>query len=129
MVRSTGLFFIGSAVVALAQTPCERLKALSLPNVTITAAETLLAGTFQAPGTPPPVPEAAQALPSGGDSYAFLRLPYRDGTLASNGELEWELSGRRKWWLGRDDYVRHRKSATSGAHDGIRIEGRLRGRF
>lgn len=46
MIRTAGLLFLASTVVTLAQTPCEGLSALSLPNVTITAAETVLAGPF-----------------------------------------------------------------------------------
>ena len=43
--------------VCAAQTPCERLKSLSLPNTTITAAESVGAGMFPAPDRPqaPPV--------------------------------------------------------------------------
>ena len=54
MVQPVGLLFLASAMAALVQVPCESLKSLSLPNATITAAETLPAGAFQAPGTPPP---------------------------------------------------------------------------
>ena len=38
--------------VCAAQTPCERLKSLSLPNTTITAAESVAAGLFRAPDQP-----------------------------------------------------------------------------
>jgi feruloyl esterase len=44
-------FFWQAPFFAHAQTPCEQLKSLSLPNLTITAAETLPAGSFPAPGT------------------------------------------------------------------------------
>jgi feruloyl esterase len=64
---TVGLFFFASAAMSFAQTPCEHLKTLSLPNVTITVAETLLAGPltvaetlfagqYQAPGNASPVP-------------------------------------------------------------------------
>jgi feruloyl esterase len=35
---------------------CESLRSLALPNVTITAAASVAAGPFQAPGTPAPPP-------------------------------------------------------------------------
>ena len=40
---------------AFAQSPCERLKSLSLPNTTITTAEAVPAGPFRAPVQGPPV--------------------------------------------------------------------------
>ena len=55
----TILLAVLTAGVVLAQTPCERLKSLSLPNATITAAEFVVAGPFQAPGNevnPAPAP-------------------------------------------------------------------------
>ena len=67
--------------VALAQTPCEGLKSLSLPNATITAAEALPAGAFQAPGTPPPPPamlparcRVAAVLTPSADSHIEMEL-------------------------------------------------------
>ena len=54
MIISFALFrlalLLWAVTVALAQTPCERLKSLSLPNTTITAAESVAAGPFRAPG-------------------------------------------------------------------------------
>ena len=54
MIRSFALFGLALPLwvftVAFAQTPCERLKSLSLPNTTITAAESVAAGPFRAPG-------------------------------------------------------------------------------
>ena len=54
MIISIALFrlalLLWAVTVALAQTPCERLKSLSLPNTTITAAESVAAGPFRAPG-------------------------------------------------------------------------------
>jgi feruloyl esterase len=38
-----------AACVALAQTPCEQLKSLSLPNTTLTAVEMVAAGPYQPP--------------------------------------------------------------------------------
>ena len=47
MIRSFALFALALPLwvftVAFAQTPCERLKSLSLPNTTITAAESVAA--------------------------------------------------------------------------------------
>ena len=51
-----------AAALACAQTPCEQLKSLALPNTTVTAAEAVPAGPYEAPRpagrggtTPPPV--------------------------------------------------------------------------
>ena len=49
MIRSLA-FALAGAVCALAQTPCESLKTLSLPNTTVTAAEAVAAGPYRAPG-------------------------------------------------------------------------------
>src|SRR5215471_7291493 len=51
MIR-TGLLLFASFLASYAQTPCDRLRSLSLPNTTITTAELVPAGLFQAPGTP-----------------------------------------------------------------------------
>ncbi|MBZ5625872.1 MAG: tannase/feruloyl esterase family alpha/beta hydrolase [Acidobacteriia bacterium] len=58
-----------SSVLTFAQTPCDRLKSLSLPDTTFTAIEAVAAGPYQAPvpagrGGPPPV--AAQQAPGRG---------------------------------------------------------------
>ena len=54
MIRSLALFGFALPLwvftVAFAQTPCEQLKSLSLPNTTITAAESVAAGPLRAPG-------------------------------------------------------------------------------
>src|ERR1700675_1732379 len=54
MIISFALFglalLLWAVTVALAQTPCERLKSLSLPNTTIIAAESVAAGPFRPPG-------------------------------------------------------------------------------
>ena len=49
------------ASAAFAQTPCENLKSLNLPNVTFTKVESVAAGPFQ----PPTGPGAAQAAAAG----------------------------------------------------------------
>lgn len=56
MPASIGLLLLSSVAVTLAGTPCEGLKTLPLASSTITAAETVPAGPFQAPGTPAPPP-------------------------------------------------------------------------
>jgi len=58
------LLFTASAVTALAQTPCENLKSLSIPTVTITAAETVAAGPFRpTPAVTPAAPAAQKGAP------------------------------------------------------------------
>ena len=52
MIRFHVVVLLMSAVAGLAQTPCERLKDLSLPNVTITTVEAVPAGPFQLPRRP-----------------------------------------------------------------------------
>src|SRR5436190_277226 len=55
------------AVPAWAATPCASLKSLTLPNVTITAAESMPAGPFVQPGRAGgPPPAAAPAAGRGG---------------------------------------------------------------
>lgn len=56
MPRFSGFAFVAAASVVLAQTPCEQLRSLSLPNTTITAAEFVPAGTFVPPNALPNVP-------------------------------------------------------------------------
>src|SRR5713226_7099983 len=48
MTRSVRLLFLTITMVAAAQTPCEQLRSLSLPNATITAAEFIPGGTLPA---------------------------------------------------------------------------------
>jgi feruloyl esterase len=48
MTRSVGLLFLTTTMVAVAQTPCEQLRSLPVPNATITAAEFIPAGTLPA---------------------------------------------------------------------------------
>src|SRR5258706_6519239 len=45
--------FAATAFAALAQTPCEQLKSLRLPDATITLAAVVAAGPLQIPGTSP----------------------------------------------------------------------------
>ncbi len=56
MIRYLVLITLASGLSASAQTPCEQLKSLTLPDTTITAAETVNAGLFQPPGNPPRPP-------------------------------------------------------------------------
>jgi feruloyl esterase len=62
------VFLLSSALfVAYAQTPCERLKTLSLPDTTITSAESVAAGPFVNPAQAcvrGPQAQAAQMLPA-----------------------------------------------------------------
>jgi feruloyl esterase len=53
MIRSIELAF-ATAWIAFGQIPCEQLKSLSVSNTTITVAESVPAGPFQAPGSPTP---------------------------------------------------------------------------
>ena len=57
MLRTELLLVVG-ALSCYAQTPCDRLKSLSVPNTTITTAELVPAGPFQAPRTPFQAPGA-----------------------------------------------------------------------
>jgi feruloyl esterase len=62
-----------SATLASSPASCESLKALSLPNTTIVAAEMVAAGPFVQPGRGTPVPQPAQAVPGrngGGGTFA-----------------------------------------------------------
>src|SRR5580658_5517065 len=62
----SALLFSGAVSAAFAQTPCENLKSLTLPNVTFTAVESIAAGPFRAPQTPGRgTAPAAAAVPAG----------------------------------------------------------------
>jgi len=55
MVRCFAVIFFSMLLNAVAQTPCEKLKSLALPDTTITAAESVPAGLKElqsAPGSP-----------------------------------------------------------------------------
>jgi feruloyl esterase len=77
MIRNTptlmALAFSGALSAASAQTPCENLKSLTLPNVTFSAVESVPAGPFrpaQAPGRGAPA-----AAPGGRGGAPPLMLP------------------------------------------------------
>src|SRR5690349_12554056 len=53
--RVLALALAVSATVALAQTPCENLKSLSIPTLAITAAESVAAGPYRPVAPPAPV--------------------------------------------------------------------------
>ena len=62
VIRYSAQFLLcGSLFTALAQTPCDKLKSLNLPDATITAAESVAAGPYRAAAAPPPGP----AVPGG----------------------------------------------------------------
>ena len=65
------VLFAGMTLVATSvnAATCESLTALSLPNTTITLAQTVSAGTFTAPGS-----TAVQANPSLANLPAFCRV-------------------------------------------------------
>jgi feruloyl esterase len=56
------LFFLSAVMNAVAQTPCENLKSLSLPNTTITAAESIPAGPFKTQSKMPAGPQQPAIL-------------------------------------------------------------------
>jgi feruloyl esterase len=94
MVRCIALLLVASPLACFAQTPCERLNSLSLPNATITTAEAVPAGPFQAPGTPAPPPvmlpahcRVAAVLAPSSDSHIEMEvwLPTTD---AWNGKFQ-----------------------------------------
>src|SRR4026208_865967 len=53
MKHSLPRIFAAPAFVAMAQTPCEQLKSLRLPDGTVTLAESVAPGPLQIPGTSP----------------------------------------------------------------------------
>ena len=61
MNRALVLLVLAASSVAFAQTPCEQLQSLKLPDTTITMVTTVAAGAFQNPGAPagPATPAAA----------------------------------------------------------------------
>jgi feruloyl esterase len=62
MISSLALAYFSTLCAAFAQTPCEGLKSLSLPNTTITLAESIPAGPYRTPGQKlPPDAKASQA--------------------------------------------------------------------
>jgi feruloyl esterase len=70
MNRALVLLVVAAGSVAFAQTPCEQLLSLKLPDTTITMAMTVAAGAFQNPGAPagpatPALPPAAAQAKQG----------------------------------------------------------------
>jgi len=68
MLDETNLVLASHRIAIVAQTLCERLKSLSRPNTSITGAESVAAGPFQAPVQPvrppdPPVKPVAIMYP------------------------------------------------------------------
>src|SRR5690349_9919110 len=75
MIGNVAVLLVSAALAA--PTPCASLKSISLPNTTITMAETVPPGVF----TPPPAPAAPGAPPPegggqrGGQQPAPLTVP------------------------------------------------------
>src|SRR5437868_3048238 len=64
MNRALIFLVASSSAVAFAQTPCEQLKSLKLPDTTITQVTTVPAGAFVNPAPPPaPQPDAIDPPP------------------------------------------------------------------
>src|SRR5438874_1878866 len=85
MIRTSFVLAALAVTSAFAQTPCDNLKSLKLPNVTITAAESVPAGPFRAPvgraGAPTAPPlmlpaycRAAMVLTPSADSHIEMEL-------------------------------------------------------
>ena len=65
MIRSLAFVFCG-ALAVFAQTPCDKLASLTLPDATITAAEAIAAGPYRAATPAPAAAAAPAAAPAGG---------------------------------------------------------------
>ena len=64
MNRALILLIAAASSIAFAQTPCEQLQSLKLPDTTITQVTTVPAGAFKNPAPPPaPQPDAIDAPP------------------------------------------------------------------
>ena len=64
MIRSIALLMGGGMLAAFAQTPCDKLSSVKLPDATITAAESVAAGPYRTAAAPPaaaPAPVASGA--------------------------------------------------------------------
>jgi feruloyl esterase len=48
MIRPVGLLLLGATMSVVAQTPCEKLRSLPVPDMSITAAEAVPAGALPA---------------------------------------------------------------------------------
>ncbi len=83
MNRTLILLTLAASSVAFAQTPCEQLQSLKLPDTTITMVTTVPAGAFVNPAPPPapqpdaidPPPPAAPAGGRGGAAQTAQMLP------------------------------------------------------
>jgi feruloyl esterase len=72
MITSIAVMLVGAAV---ATTPCPSIKSILLPNMTITLAEAVRAGTFDAPpGSIPPAPAGQPPAPTSFKVPAFCRV-------------------------------------------------------
>jgi feruloyl esterase len=83
-MKPTVLLLAAAAATALAQTPCQNLKSLSLPDTTITMAESVAAGPFRPPAQGGGAPGGAPAQPL--QMPAFCRVaatlkPTSDSTI------------------------------------------------
>src|SRR5579862_7970328 len=64
MNRSLILLVVAASPIAFAQTPCEQLQSLKLPDTTITKVMSVPAGAFVSPAPPaPPMPDAFDPPP------------------------------------------------------------------
>src|SRR5262245_60783524 len=50
------VFMLAAVSPALAQSPCDQLKLLALPNATVTSTQSVKSGLFRPPGAPPESP-------------------------------------------------------------------------
>src|SRR6185503_13440478 len=66
MIANLAVLLLGATFAA--PTPCANLKSISLPNTTITMAESVSPGVFTPPAAAPanPAPTPAPAAPAGG---------------------------------------------------------------
>ena len=103
MIRFVLIMFGGALLTALAQTPCENLKSLALPNVTITAAESVAAGPYRAAGPPQP---ASFMLPAHCRVAAVL-------TPSADSHIEMEL------WLPATDWNGKFQAVGNGGWAGV----------
>ena len=132
MIISIALFrlalLLWAVTVALAQTPCERLKSLSLPNTTITAAESVAAGPFRAPGQA----EGTSVMLPAHCRVAAVLAPSSDSHIEIEvwlpADLEREVRGCRQWRLG-GRYLDYVQGKCSGKKLGCRTSRRLRNCF
>lgn len=84
MIRTFALLLAGTALAALAATPCESLASARLPDTTITAAEMVAAGPYQQPGGRGGAQAAPVMLPAHCRVFAVL-------TPSADSHIEMEL--------------------------------------